>query len=162
MRLAAILCLGLAGCSVGPPVTPTSEPYSALYVATNGPHPVYPTYGEWLATRAPGEKAAESESLTIAAGRIARAQNRFDPDDGAWLLAGCIFDVQSTSPDEQDTTYEWAFGQVVQCDEPVADGVLEPQMGARPRKLWVYDGQVGYFPMSLLKRFTRETPAPSR
>jgi hypothetical protein len=162
MRLAAILCLGLAACSAGPPATPTSEPGIALYVATNGPHPVYATYGEWLAIRAPGAPAAQSESLTIAAGRIARAQNRFDPDDGAWLLAGCTFGVLSTSPDEQDPTYQWAFGQVVHCDEPVADGVLEPQMGVRPAKLWVYDGLVGYFPMSLLEPFRGGAPPASR
>jgi hypothetical protein len=128
-------------------------------MATNGPHPVYSTYGEWLATRSPGTPAAQSESLTIAAGRIARVQNRFDPDDEAWLLAGCIFDVHSTSPDEQDSTYQWAFGQVVQCDEPIVDGILEPQMGVRPRKLWVYDGRVGYFPMSLLEPFTNDAAA---
>jgi hypothetical protein len=141
--------------------TPTPEPYTALYVATNGPHPLYETYGEWLTGRPPGAPAAQSESLTIAAARVARAQNRFDPDDGAWLLAGCIFDVQSTTPDEQDTTYQWAYGRVVRCDEPIADGILEPQMGVRPSKLWVYDGRVGYFPMSLLERFTGVRPTPS-
>jgi hypothetical protein len=123
---------------------------------------VYAAYGEWLAARGPGEAATQAEANTIVAGRIARAQSRFEPDDGAWLLRGCIFDVQSTSPDDQDTTYRWAYGQVVHCDEPIADGVLEPQMGVRPSKLWIYDGRVGYFPMSLLERFTGGIPAASR
>src|SRR5215471_15702716 len=109
MRFVAILCLGLVGCSVGQPVTPTPQPYTALYVATNGPYPVYATYGEWLAARRPGVTAEQSESLTISAGRLSRTQNRFDPGDGTWLLAGCLFNVQSTSPDEQDATYQWAF-----------------------------------------------------
>lgn len=122
-----------------------------VYMVTNGPHPVYATYGEWLAARGPGTPAAQAESATIDAARIARVQQHFDPGDGAWMLAGCTFDVQSTTPDEWDATYEWAFGRIVRCDEPVADGVVEPQMGVRPRKVWIYDGRVGYFPRDLLE-----------
>jgi hypothetical protein len=35
-------------------------------------------------------------------------------------------------------------------------------MGVRPNKLWIYDGQVGYFPMSLLAAYTGSAPAPVR
>jgi hypothetical protein len=157
-----MLGIGLAACAAVGPSAPTPQTNTALYTVTNGPHPLYAAYGEWLAARAPGATAAQAEARTIAAGRIARAQNRFDPNDGAWLLKGCLFDVQSTGPDEQDTTYQWAYGTVVRCDEPVNDGVVEPQMGVRPNKLWIYDGWVGYFPMSLLERFTAEGPAPNR
>ena len=142
--------------------SPTPEPNLALYTVTNGPHPVYAAYGDWLATRGPGTPASQAESLTIAAARMARVQLRFDPGDGAWMLAGCLFDVQSTSPDGQDPTYEWAFGQVVRCDEPVEDGVVEPQMGVRPRKVWIYDGRVGYFPLSLLARSTGDALSPGQ
>jgi hypothetical protein len=155
-----ILSLGLAGCTAAAPSVPTAEPSTALYVATNGPHPLYATYGEWLAARAPGATATQSESLTIEAARVTRAQSHFDPHDMAWLLAGCIFEVLSTSPDEQDAKYQWAYGRVVKCDEPVADGILEPQMGVRPSKLWIYDGQVGYFPMSLLEPLTGAASSP--
>jgi len=129
-----ILAFAVVSCTAAPPAAPTSQPYTALYVVTNGPHPVYATYDEWLASRAPGATAAQSESLTITAARILRAQNRFEPDDVGWLLVGCIFDVQSTSADKQDTSYEWAYGQVVHCEEPILDGVVEPQMGVRPQK----------------------------
>jgi hypothetical protein len=133
-----------------------------LYEVTDGPHPLYATFDELLVARAVGASAVQAEATAIAAGRVARVQNRFDPGEGAWMLAGCIFDVQSTRPDEQDAAYEWAYGQVVRCDEPIADGIVEPQMGVRPFKLWVYDGRLGYFPMRLLQRYYGDVMAAGR
>jgi hypothetical protein len=156
----ALVSIGLAACTTAQPAVPTPEPFTKLYLVTNGPHPLYATYGDWLSSRPPGTATIQAEHRTIEAGRVARAERRFDPHDTAWLLTGCIFDVQSTSPDEQDTAYMWAYGRVVRCDEPVVDGVLEPQMGVRPNKLWVYDGQMGYFPMSLLDQYVGSAPAP--
>ncbi len=158
----ALLSLGIPACITAQPAVPTPEPYTKLYLVSNGPYPLYGTYGEWVAARAraPGVPNAQVERQTIDAARIARAQSRFDPQSEAWLLKGCIFDVQSTRPDEQDTAYVWAYGRVVRCDEPVVDGVLEPQMGVRPNKLWIYDGRVGYFPMSLLDPYSGSAPAP--
>jgi len=100
--------------------------------------------------------AVQAEATLIADGRVARVQNRFDPGDTAWMLAGCVFEVQAIRGDERDTSYPWAFGKVVRCDEPVADGIVEPQMGVRPNKVWVYDGRVGYFPMHLLQPYDAE------
>jgi hypothetical protein len=154
--------LALAACTPGQPALPTPEPFTALYLVTNGPYPLYATDGEWLAARAPGMPATQAEQITIEAERIARARNHFDPRDGAWLLRGCLFDVQGTGPDPREASYLWAHGRIVRCDEAVMDGVLEPQMGVRPNKLHVYDGRVGYFPMSLLDRYTSSAPATRR
>jgi hypothetical protein len=135
----ALPALALAGCSTlsqPPPVLP--EPYTALYLVKAGP---YPLYAE--ARRAP------------------QLQARADPADGPWLHSGCIFDVQRTSPDQQEASYLWAYGRVFRCDDVVTTGVVEPQMGIRPRELRIYDGSVGYFPMRLLDPYTGSLP-PSR
>src|SRR3954454_6405481 len=90
----AMAGLALAACSPGQPPLPTPEPFTALYLATNGPYPLYATEGEWLAARPPGTPAMQPEQLTIEAERIARAANHFDPQNRAMLLRGCLFDVQ--------------------------------------------------------------------
>jgi hypothetical protein len=141
-------------------VAPAPEAFTALYVVNNGPYPLYANFGDWAANRPPGLPPGEADKQTIEAGRIARAQRRIASDARAWLLKGCIFDVQTTSADQQDASYVWAYGRVARCDEPVEDGVLEPQMGVRPEKLRVYDGLVGYFPMSLLDVYTGSAPTP--
>jgi hypothetical protein len=123
-------------------------------MATNGPHPLFTSYAGWLPTRAPGETATDAERAAIEAARVARAQNRLGDTDRPALLRGCIFEVLSTTPDQQEPAYLWAYGKVIRCAEPVADGVLEPQMGVRPNKLRTYDGLLGYFPMSLLEPYT--------
>ena len=151
--------LTLAACTVGRPAGPTPEALGALYVVRNGPYPLYAEYGAWLAARGTGVLASQAEPQTIEAARVARAQHRVRADDGPWLLRGCIFDVHSTTADPQESSYVWAFGQVVHCDEPIEDGVLEPQMGTRPQKLRMYDGYIGYFPMSLLEPYTGSAPA---
>jgi hypothetical protein len=156
----ALTSVGLVACTIGQPVTPTPEALSALYVVNDGPYPLYANSGEWAAARPRGVPLGEADKQTIEAGRIARAQRRIGTDDRAWLLKGCIFDVQTTSADQQDPRYVWAYGRVARCDEPVEDGVLEPQMGVRPEKLRIYDGQVGYFPMSLLDVYTGRAPTP--
>jgi hypothetical protein len=160
LMTSALASMGLVACSAGRPVTPTPEAFTALYVVNNGPYPLYATFGEWAAARPPGLSLSEADKQIIEAGRIARAQHRIGSDDGAWLLKGCIFDVQTTSADQQDPTYVWAYGRVARCDEPVEDGVLEPQMGVRPEKLRIYDGQVGHFPMSLLEVYSGPAPTP--
>jgi len=156
----ALACLVLAACSAPRPVGPTPEAFTALHVVRNGPYPLYAFYGEWLADRAAGVPLSVAEKQTIDNGRVVRAQHRVAPDEGPWLLRGCIFDVRTTSHDQEDASYLWAYGRVVRCDEPVEDGVVEPQMGVRPNKLRIYDDQVGYFPMSLLDPYTGGAPAP--
>jgi hypothetical protein len=156
----AVASLALAGCGTAPPAAPTREAYTALHLVTNGPYPLYASYGEWLTTRRQGVTLVETEKLTIDAARVARAQHRLRPNDGPALFKGCIFDVESTQADQQEVSYVWAFGKVVRCDEEVADDVLEPQMGVRPEKLRIYDGQLGYFPMSLLDPYSGSPPAP--
>jgi hypothetical protein len=154
-RLLWLMCgvlgsLVVAACALGQPVVPTPEVFTALYVVRDGPYPLYADDGDWLATRAAGLLATDAQRQTIDAARIARAQHRVRPEDGPSLLTGCIFDVHSTTPDQREPNYLWAFGRVVRCAEPIEDGVVEPQMGTRPQKLRVYDGYLGYFPMSLL------------
>jgi hypothetical protein len=156
----AMLSLGVAACSAGPAAAPTAEVFKALHVVNNGPYPLYANVDDWVAARPTGLAPAQAEKQTIQAGRVARAQHRVGADEGAWLLKGCIFDVRATSSDHQEASYVWAYGRVVRCDEPVEDGVVEPQMGVRPEKLRIYDGQVGYFPMSLLDPYTGSAPAP--
>jgi hypothetical protein len=155
----AMLSLGLAACSAGAPAAPTAEVFKALHVVNNGPYPLYAHAADWVTARPTGLAPAQVEKQTIEAGRVARAQHRVRPDDGPWLLKGCIFDVQATSRDQQEASYVWAYGRVVRCDELVEDGVFEPQMGVRPAKLRIYDGQVGYFPMSLLNPYPGSAPA---
>jgi hypothetical protein len=134
----ALPALALAGCSTlsqPPPVLP--EPYTALYLVKAGPYPLY----------------AEAR-------RAAQLQARADPADGPWLHSGCIFDVQRTRPDQQDASYVWAYGQVFRCDDLIETGIPEPEMGVRPHELRIYDGSLGYFPMSLLEPHTGAPPAP--
>jgi hypothetical protein len=116
--------------------------------------------GDWAAARPPGLPLGEADKQVIEAGRIARAQHRVGTDAGAWLLKGCIYDVLTTRAGQQDASYVWAYGRVARCAGPVEDGVLEPQMGVRPEKLRIYDGRVGYFPMSLLDVYTGSPPTP--
>jgi len=156
----ALASTGLVACTLGQPVTPTPEAFTALYVVNNGPYPLYARFGDWAAARPQGLSLSEADKQTIESGRIARAQHRIGSDAGAWLLKGCLFDVKTTSADQQDASYVWVFGRVARCDEPVEDGVLEPQMGVRPEKLRIYDGLVGYFPMSLLDVYTGTAPTP--
>jgi hypothetical protein len=136
MRLAhriasALPALALAACSTlgQPPPSPT-EPFTALYVVKVGPSPLY-----------------------------AQIQDRARPADGPLLHSGCIFDVQGTSPDPQDKSSIWAYGRVFRCDDVPPTGVVEPQMGIRPKVLRSYDGWVGYFPMTLLEPYTGTPPA---
>src|SRR5438105_12507627 len=152
--------LVVAACGTPQPVEPTPEAFTALHVVNNGPFPLYAAYADRVATRPAGVPLNVVEKQTIDSGRIARAQNRVRIDDDAWLLKGCIFDVESTAPDQQETSYVWAYGHVVRCDELLTDGVVEPQMGIRPNKLRVYDGHFGYFPMNLLDSYTGSAPAP--
>jgi hypothetical protein len=147
---------------MAPPAAPTQLAFTALHVVNNGPYPLYASYGEWLATRGPGVPLTQIDNLTIDAARVARAQHRVRPDDLPVLFKGCIFDVETTQADQQEASYVWAFGQVVRCDETVADDVLEPQMGVRPEKLRIYDGLFGYFPMSLLDPYSGSPLAPRR
>jgi hypothetical protein len=42
------------------------------------------------------------------------------------------------------------------------DGKLEPEMGVRPRKTWIYDGRVGYIPRMALERFIDDVPLPGQ
>ena len=81
---------------------------------------------------------------------------------GSGCISGCIFDVQGSSPDQQDASYLWAYGRVFRCDEVIGTGLPEPQMGIRPHELRIYDGWVGYFPMSLLDPYTGGPPAPRK
>ena len=156
----ALVSIGLVACTVGQPATPPPEVFTALYVVNNGPYPLYANFGDWAAARPPRLPLSEADKQTIEAGRIARAQHHVGTDAGPWLLKGCIFDVLTTSADQRDTSYVWAYGRVARCDEPVEDGVLEPQMGVRPEKLRIYDGRLGYFPMSLLDVYTGSAPPP--
>jgi hypothetical protein len=160
MRVLVVALIILAGCTPSAPRAPTPVAFTALYVVKNGPYPLFAQDGDWLATRAPGVSVKQTEEETIEHGLIVRALNKLSPDDGPWLLKGCIFDVQQTSSDAQDASYTWAYGKVVQCDEPAGTGLPEPQMGMRPRALRIYDGLLGYFPMSLLDRYTGNLPAP--
>lgn len=154
--------LALAGCSsvVSVPPQPMPEPFTALYVVRTGPYPLYENYGDWLANRPIGQTLSQIDELTMAARRVAMAQNRIGSFDGAWLHGGCIFDVEGTRPDEQETAYLWAFGRVFRCDEPIASPVPEPQMGVRPHALRIFDGLGGYFPMGLLEPYSGDPPAP--
>lgn len=156
----ALASVAVVACSVPGQAVPTPEAFTALYVVTNGPHPLYASDGEWLRARSPGQPPGQAEIHTIDVARIARAQNRVSDSDGTWLLKDCIFDVFATTPDQQDATYLWAHGRVVRCAEPIADGVVEPQMGVRPQKLRIYDGRLGFFPMTLLDTYTGSAPAP--
>jgi hypothetical protein len=154
----ALATIVLAACNAGQPAPATPQPSTALYIVNNGPYPVYATYDEWLSVRPSGISAAQAEHQTIDAARTVRAEGRFDPHEQGWLLPGCLFDVERTVADEQDFTYLWGYGRVVRCEEPIQDGVLEPQMGVRPNKLWVYDGHTGYVPMTLLDRYRDGQP----
>jgi hypothetical protein len=152
--------LALAACTVSPPAPPTPQPFTAPHVVKLGPYPLYERYGEWLANRVSDIALAEADDRTMEAGRLARVQNRSLPTDGPWLHSGCIFDVEGTTADQQEPGYLWAYGRVVRCDELISTGLLEPQMGVRPRELRIYDGRPGYFPMSLLEPYTGSLPAP--
>ena len=134
-RIASALpVLALAGCStIGQPPASPSEPFTALYVVKVGPSPLYE-----------------------------QIQDRTSPADRPWLHSGCIFDVQRTLPDPQAASDVWAYGRVFRCDDLLTTGVVEPQMGIRPRELRTYDGSVGYFPMRLLDPYTGTPPAPRR
>jgi hypothetical protein len=157
----AVPVLVLAGCSIGqPPPPPTPEPFTALYLVKNGPYPLYAVDGEWLANRVGGLPLAQADDLTMRARRVAQVQNRISPTDEPWLHSGCIFDVQRTRPDQQDASYVWAYGQVFRCDDLIETGIPEPEMGVRPHELRIYDGSLGYFPMSLLEPYTGAPPAP--
>ena len=128
----ALPVLALAGCNtIGQPLPQTPEPFTALYLVKAGPYPLYE-----------------------------QVEDHIGPADGPMLHSGCIFDVQTTSPDQQETSHLWAYGRVFRCADVVATGVTEPQMGIRPRQLRVYDGSVGYFPMDLLEPYTGSPPAP--
>jgi hypothetical protein len=127
----AIGALALVACSPSSPPLPTPEPFTALHVVRTGPYPLYEHYGEWLTTR------AASESTTR-------------------LHSGCLFDVQSTRPDQGEM---WAYGKVYRCDELVTDGPPAPQMGVRPLEVRIYDGRLGYFPMRLLDPYQGPPPA---
>jgi len=59
----------------------------------------------------------QADEAVMASARVVRVQNRGTSFDGPWLHNGCIFDVQRTSPDQQDSSYVWAYGRVVRCDE---------------------------------------------
>jgi hypothetical protein len=127
----ASVALVLAACSPpAQPPAPTPEPFTALHVVRSGPYPLYEKYGEWLDT------PVSSQAL-------------------AQLHSGCLFDVQSTSPDQQDPSTLWAYGKVYRCDEQVTDGPPAPQMGVRPLEVRVHDGRLGYFPMRLLEPVRR-------
>lgn len=154
--------LALAACTVSRPALPTPEPFTALHVVKTGPYPLYERYGEWLANRPSGVALAEADDRTMEASRRAQVQNRSLPAEGAWLHSGCIFDVEGTTADQQESGYLWAYGRVVRCAELVSTGLLEPQMGVRPRELRIYDGLFGYFPMSLLDPYTGDPPAPRK
>jgi hypothetical protein len=126
--------LALAGCStLGQPAPPAPEPFTALYLVKAGPYPLYE-----------------------------QVQDHISPVDGPRLHTGCIFDVQRTSPDQQDATNIWGYGRVFRCDDLVTTGIIEPQMGIRPKELRIYDGWVGYFPMRLLDPYTGTPPAPRK
>jgi hypothetical protein len=157
----ALATLALVACSTpSAPPPPTSEPFTALHVVRTGPYPLYKKYGDWLGSRVGGLSVTQLEDQTIAAIKLAQVQNRVSPTDGLRLHSGCIFDVQSTRPDQQEASYLWAYGKVVRCDEPIMDGVSEPQMGVRPSKLRIFDGRLGYFPMRLLDPY--QGPPPVR
>ncbi|HLZ27579.1 MAG TPA: hypothetical protein VKV73_09690 [Chloroflexota bacterium] len=127
----ALLTLAVVGCRApGQPPT-TTEQFTALYRVTAGPFPLY-----------------------------SQIQDRTSPAHEPLLHTGCIFDVQRTSPDQRDASYVWGYGRVFRCDDVVTTGIVEPQMGIRPRELRVYDGSVGYFPMRLLEPYTGSPPAP--
>jgi len=155
-----VAALLVAACGTSPPPPPTPEPFVALHVVRVGPFPLYEKYGAWLGSRARGLPLAQADDQTIAAIRIALAQNRSTPPDGLWLHSGCIFNVQSTRADQEEASYLWAYGKVVRCDELVANGVTEPQMGIKPRALRIFDGRLGYFPMRLLDPYRGAPPPP--
>lgn len=157
----AILVLLAAACAQPAPApAPTSAPPTALYRVTNGPYPLYETDGEWLTGRAAGVSLVQVDEQIMAARRQVLVERRVGLAEGAWLHDGCLFDVQRTTPDTQDPSYVWAFGTVVRCDEPVANGPPEPQMGVRARQIRIFDGLAGYFPMRLLAPYTGSPPGP--
>ena len=159
--ISALPALALAACSsMSAPLPPTPEPFTALYLVRNGPYPLYENYGDWLANRVGGLSLSQTDDLTMVTRRVAQVQNRVNPADGPWLHTGCIFDVERTIPDQQDTSYLWAYGQVIRCDELISSGVPEPQMGVRPHEFRIFDGWLGYFPMSLLDPYSGGLPAP--
>ena len=103
----ALPVLAMAGCSlVAQPTAPAAEPFTALYVVKTGPYPLYQ-----------------------------QTQDRISPANGPWLHSGCIFDVQRTSPDQQDASYVWGYGRVFRCDDVVAKSLHDWSIGG-PR--WVY------------------------
>ena len=162
-RALPALTLALAACSViGAPPPPTPEAFTALYQVRTGPYPLYEEFGDWLADRVGGMSPSQAEDATMTARRVAEVQNRTSPDDGLWLRAGCLFDVQATSPDQQDPSYVWAYGRVVRCDEVISTRLPEPQMGIKPHALRIYDGWPGYFPMSLLDAYQGAPPPPRK
>jgi hypothetical protein len=128
----ALAVLALAGCgTLGQPSPGPSEPFTALYVVKVGPSPLFE-----------------------------QIQDRTSPADRPWLHSGCLFDVQRTLPDPQAASYVWAYGRVFHCDDVPTTGIVEPEMGIRPKELRIFDGSVGYFPMSLLAPYTGSPPAP--
>jgi hypothetical protein len=155
-----VVVLLLAACSPSPPPQPAPEPFVALHVVRVGPYPLYEKFGAWIGSRARGLPLAQADDQTIAAIRTALVQNRSNPPEGLWLYSGCIFDVQSTRADQEDGSYLWAYGKVVRCDEPIANGVPEPQMGIKPHALRIFDGRLGYFPMRLLDPYRGAPPPP--
>jgi hypothetical protein len=160
--VSALPALAIAACStVSQPLPPTPEPFTALYSVRTGPYPLYENDGEWLANRVGGLSLSQTDELTMTARRVAQVQDRIDPADGTWLHSGCIFDVLRTSPDQQEGNYLWAYGRVVWCHELIASRIPEPQMGVPPREFRIFDGQLGYFPMSLLDPYTGGLPPPS-
>ena len=105
--------LALAGCGMVSPPPPTPQPFTALYVVTAGPYPLYAEYGDWFADRATGLPFAEADAQTMSARRVELARDPTSVPDGPWLHSDCIFDVQRTTPDEQDTSYRlgvWPCG----------------------------------------------------
>ena len=163
MRFAYLITVVLAGCSVvSQPPAPTPESFTALYLVTAGPYPLYEDYGAWSANRVSGLPLAQADDRIIAARRVALVQDRIRPDDGIWLHSGCIFDVQGTSPDDVEADYVWAYGRVVRCDDLIGTGLPEPQMGIKPHALRIYDGLPGYFPMRLLEPYAGGTPPPRK
>jgi len=156
VRAVALALTILIGCA---PVRPST---GTVFVVTTGPYPLYQREGEWLATRLSGLPLAEIDDRIISEARVAQAQRKESASDGPWLHLGCLFEVQREGPDEQDSTYVWAYGRVVRCDEPVVNAVLEPQMGMRPREVRIYDGLVGYFPARMLEPYSGAAPAPRR
>ncbi len=157
--ISVLPALASVACStVRAPLTATPEPFTALYSVRNGPYPLYENDGEWLAKRIGGLSLAQADERIMKARRVAEVQDRIDSADGTWLHSGCIFDVLRTSTDQQDGSYVWAYGQVVWCHELLANSIPEPQMGVPPREYRISDGQIGYFPMSLLDPYTGGLP----